>query len=78
MFFELYRYFTGQGIYNGHVGYLDFQSDSKNNMDVDTPDVMWDTGVELGKNYVSPLAHRVAWHGAVARVLDLELTPRGP
>lgn len=27
-------------------------------------------------NYVSPMANNVAWHGAVERLLDLEITPR--
>ena len=56
LFFEMYRYFTGQGIYNGHVGFLDFASDPKNNMNVDTPQTMWDKSIESGQSYVSPLA----------------------
>lgn len=55
LFFEMYRYLTGQGIYNGHVGYLDYQTDDATNMDVDTPLTMWDTRIESGDNYISPL-----------------------
>ena len=28
-------------------------------------------------NYVSPLANEIAWHHAVEKLLDIELTPRG-
>ena len=28
-------------------------------------------------NYISPMANNVAWHGAVEKLLGLELTPRG-
>lgn len=61
LFFELYRYLTGQEIWNGHVGFVDFQSASdpdyspNTNMDVDTPDTMWDTSVEEGGRYISPI-----------------------
>ena len=55
LFFELYRYLTAGGIYNGHVGFLDFSTDANNNMDVDTPKTMWDKTVENGANYISPL-----------------------
>ena len=58
LFFELYRYLTGQAIYNGHVGYLDFDSDKTKNMDVDTPSLMWDEDVENASHneYLSPIA----------------------
>jgi type IV pilus assembly protein PilY1 len=56
LFFELYRYLTGQRIWNGHVGYTDFIPKTENtNMDVDTPDTMWDTTIEDGLDYISPL-----------------------
>jgi type IV pilus assembly protein PilY1 len=58
LFYELYRYFTGQGIYNGHVGFLDFDSDPLANMRPETPNTAWDNSpaVESGTNYVSPLS----------------------
>src|SRR5690606_12002876 len=55
LFFELYRYLTGGSVYNGHVGYLDFASNSSTNMDVDHPELMWDTSVEQDGAYISPL-----------------------
>lgn len=55
LFFELYRYLTGRGVWNGHVGFLDFATNTTKNMDVDTPALMWDSSVESGNNYISPL-----------------------
>lgn len=60
-YFELFRYLTGQKIYNGHTGFVDF-GDSPNdnqNLDVDLPAISWDTSIEVGgganTRYVSPL-----------------------
>ena len=50
LFFELYRYLTGQGIWNGHVGYLDYQSDATKNLDDDVG-VSWDEDIESGSIY---------------------------
>ncbi len=55
LFFELYRYLTGQAVYNGHVGYLDFSTDPKENLDQDSKPIMWDRFAENGGKYVSPL-----------------------
>ena len=56
VYFELFRYLTGQGIYNGHLGFTDFGDTDKNtNLDVDFPAISWDTSIESGTNYVSPL-----------------------
>ena len=61
LYFELFRYLTGQGVYNGHNGIIDF-GDSPNdtkNLDVDRPALMWDTDIETSSGgttrYVSPL-----------------------
>ncbi len=47
LFFELYRYIIGGGIYNGHVGYEDYSglptSDPLLNLDVNFPLISWDT-----------------------------------
>ena len=65
LYFEFFRYLTGQGVYNAHNGYLDFDTDTKAgdpviNLDVDFPDVSWDTSIELPPwskpTYESPLA----------------------
>ncbi len=56
LYFELFRYLTGQRIYNGHVGYEDFgDTDGTTNLDVDLPGAAWDTGIESGSKYKSPL-----------------------
>ena len=57
LFFEMFRYLTGQGIENAHNGYTDFGSDSSQNLDQDFPAIAWDTGIETANKlgYVSPL-----------------------
>ena len=58
LFFEFFRYLTGQDVYNGHNGYTDFGTNSSQNLDQDNPAIAWDTGVETVNNltYISPLA----------------------
>jgi type IV pilus assembly protein PilY1 len=59
LFFEFFRYLTGQGVYNAHNGYTDYGTRNTFNLDVDYPLISWDTSIEAGpKNrpvYVSPL-----------------------
>ncbi|MDH3267080.1 MAG: hypothetical protein OEM25_08955, partial [Gammaproteobacteria bacterium] len=59
LFFEFFRYLTGQGVYNAHNGYTDYGTKNTFNLDVDFPDVSWDTGIETGPkvrpDYISPL-----------------------
>jgi type IV pilus assembly protein PilY1 len=55
LFFEMFRYLTGQGVLNGHVGYLDYSSNTTKNLNVDNPLIDWDTTIESGANYISPL-----------------------
>lgn len=57
LFFEFYRYLTGQGVYNGHVGYTDFYTDGAINLNVDNPGSDWDTDIEnvAGTSYISPI-----------------------
>ena len=62
LFFELFRYLTGQDVWNGHVGFLDFAGQetgpggNNNNLDVDNPELSWDTSIENGSDqYISPL-----------------------
>ena len=44
LYFELFRYLTGQNIYNGHLGFTDFgDNDKTTNLDVDFPAASWDT-----------------------------------
>lgn len=57
LFFEYFRYLTGQGYYNAHAGYKDFgDNNASNNLDTDFPDISWDTSIESGSNYISPLS----------------------
>jgi type IV pilus assembly protein PilY1 len=60
LFFEFFRYLTGQGVYNGHNGYRDYFSDVTVNLDVDDPAISWDSSIESGAHlkrlYTSPLS----------------------
>ena len=59
LFFEYFRYLTGQGVYNAHNGYTDYGTSNALNLDVDNPAISWDTAIETGPivmpSYVSPL-----------------------
>jgi len=59
LFFEFFRYLTGQGVYNAHNGYTDYSTSNQNNLDVDHPAVSWDSFIEFGPaikpSYVSPM-----------------------
>jgi type IV pilus assembly protein PilY1 len=56
MYFELFRYLTGQGVYNGHNGYVDYGTDNSQNLNQDRPQTDWDAGIEAGGiTYISPL-----------------------
>jgi type IV pilus assembly protein PilY1 len=54
LFFEFFRYLTGQGIYNGHTGYLDYDGNDNQNLDVNFPPISWDPNIESGANYETP------------------------
>ena len=61
LFFELFRYLTGQGVYNAHNGYTDYSTSNTYNLDVDYPAIAWDPNIEVGPktkpDYVSPLTN---------------------
>jgi type IV pilus assembly protein PilY1 len=60
LFFEFFRYLTGQGVYNAHNGYTDFGTMNTQNLDFDFPALSWDTFIETGPkvkpSYISPLS----------------------
>ncbi len=57
LYFEFFRYLSGQDIYNGHLGYMNFGDTNKNdNLDSDFPGAGWDTSIESGASYISPLS----------------------
>ena len=59
LFFEFFRYLTGQSVYNAHNGYTDYGTTNKFNVDVDNPAVSWDPLIEMGPktkpSYDSPM-----------------------
>ena len=57
LFFEIFRYLTGQGVYNGHNGWVDYGTTAVQNLNMDNPAIDWDAGIEvpLVNRYISPL-----------------------
>jgi type IV pilus assembly protein PilY1 len=59
LFFEFFRYLTGQGVYNAHNGWTDYSTDNSQNLDQELPGVSWDTTIEVPPvskpSYDSPL-----------------------
>ena len=64
LYFEFFRYLTGQEVYNGHLGWKDFDNTtSTDNLDgsggTETPDhsaIAWDTSIEKGNGkYINAL-----------------------
>jgi type IV pilus assembly protein PilY1 len=59
LFFEFFRYLTGQGVYNAHNGWSDYATGNKTNLDFDHPQASWDRSIEVPPaskpKYVSPL-----------------------
>jgi len=60
LFFEFFRYLTGQNVYNAHNGYSDYGTSPVSNLNVDNPALAWDSGIEVGPTarrvYESPLS----------------------
>ncbi|NNC64526.1 MAG: hypothetical protein HKN84_07055, partial [Gammaproteobacteria bacterium] len=55
LYYELFRYLTGQDIYNGHNGWTDYATDAAENLDDDGAGYTWDRSIESGSEYDSPL-----------------------
>lgn len=45
LYFEFFRYLTGQGVYNGLNGWTDYGTDNTQNLDQDGAGHAWDTGI---------------------------------
>jgi len=61
LFFEFFRYLTGQNVYNAHNGFTDYGTDNKFNLDAEFPGASWDQTLEkppaTRPTYVSPLSN---------------------
>lgn len=77
LYFEFFRYLTGQGIYNGHVGYVDYDDGcDKDNLDDNTdpspscteaedddyPDISWDATHDPSNPNTAPYSVENATH----------------
>jgi type IV pilus assembly protein PilY1 len=47
LFFEFFRYLTGQGVYNAHNGWTDYGTNNQKNLNFDNPGSDWDGSIEL-------------------------------
>jgi type IV pilus assembly protein PilY1 len=57
LFFEFFRYLTGQGVYNGYNGYNDYGTNQAQNLDADGAAYDWDASIiDSNDDYISPLA----------------------
>ena len=54
MYFEIFRYLTGQAWHNAHLGWSDYGTNSTQNLTTDNPLLAWDSSIESGGSYVSP------------------------
>lgn len=54
LYFELFRYLTGQDWHNAHLGWEDFSTNSSQNLPDDNPLLSWDASIESGSNYITP------------------------
>jgi type IV pilus assembly protein PilY1 len=48
LFFEFFRYLTGQGVYNAHNGWTDYGTNNQQNLNHDNPGSDWDKSIEDG------------------------------
>lgn len=55
LYFELFRYLTGQAWHNAHLGWNDYSTNNSQNLPDDNPAISWDTSIESGSSYLTPL-----------------------
>lgn len=54
IYFEIFRYLTGQAWHNAHNGWSDFGTNDNENLPDDNALLSWDTSIESGSSYISP------------------------
>lgn len=55
MYFEIFRYLTGQDWHNAQLGWTDFGTNSSQNLPDDNNDLAWDGSIITGSSYNTPL-----------------------
>lgn len=55
MYFEIFRYLTGQDWHNMQLGWTDFGTNSSQNLPDDNNDLAWDGSIITGASYNTPL-----------------------
>lgn len=54
LYFELFRFLTGQKWHNAHLGWTNFGTSKTTNIDVEFPKASWDPSIEDGSYYITP------------------------
>ncbi|MBT8147605.1 MAG: hypothetical protein KJN90_12180, partial [Gammaproteobacteria bacterium] len=57
LYFELFRYLTGQDWHNAHAGWTDYGTNKSQNLPVDNPLAAWDSSIESGSSYATPFTN---------------------
>ncbi len=73
LFFEFFRYLTGQGVYNAHNGYTDYGTSNTYNLDVDNPPISWDTSIEVGAKIKPKYDSALSKAGACSKLYTVNM-----
>ena len=71
MYFEIFRYLTGQAWHNAHLGWEDYASNDTDNLDTDFPLLAWDIGIESGSTYITPFVNTAAFACSQAYAVNI-------
>jgi len=73
LFFEFFRYLTGQGVYNAHNGYTDYSTGNQYNLDVDFPGLAWDESIETGPKIKPEYSTPISSTGACSKIYTVNV-----
>ncbi|MBL4820863.1 MAG: hypothetical protein JKY98_07735 [Gammaproteobacteria bacterium] len=71
LYFEMFRYLTGQEWHNAHTGWSDFGTNSGQNLDSDFPLAAWDTSIENFSKYITPFTDASGYECSKAYAINL-------
>ena len=61
LYFEIFRYLTGQDWHNMQLGWEDYGTNRSQNLPNDNGDLSWDTAIVNGSSYTSPFIDSAAF-----------------
>jgi len=71
LYFELFRYLTGQEWHNAHAGWTDFGTNKNDNLNTDFPLAAWDSSIESGNNYITPFTNTTGYECSKAYAINI-------